>query len=393
MLISLVCLLQVWPDGRALADGTREFPLGVYEDAALINGDVERFKAILTDIKAHGLDSIMMVNGRIATDTPLLNVSDQMGMNVYLGPAIDLERDWFSTSVPAASAKAQEAAGKVVSAFSPHVSAKGYYLTDEPDLNRKEKIRLLAQAFHSLDPSRPTFPVLAGTDRVGPIFKAAQPDLMVLDVYPCAYQNPVGDFTMRGFGYSNYDFTSYLRMVTRDKPNETALWLILQTHRLGTGGAFSLREPTRAELRSEAWLALGEGAQGLFWFIYSSEQGWRGLKENTEAFAEIGRLAKRISPLRATLQTLQPGPDVFSVSGAGPRPHFIRHFLSKDKARHFLILVNRDAMKSQRLKIKSLLGAGTYRNLEVDGPPAVDGAIEFAPGDGGLFEFTPAAKP
>jgi hypothetical protein len=217
--------------------------------------------------------------------------------------------------VPANAAVAANLIRPLVTAVAGHPSLWGNYLVDEPILDQATKVALGVQAYQSLVPGQPIFPDLVGTDRVGPIFDKANPTVMLIDVYPLGRTNPIGDFAMTGFGYPNLDMVSYMRTVDANRPAGKPLWVILQTHSFGAPGTpYSLRTPVPAEVRAENWLALGEGAHGVFWFIYSSEQGWVGLKDSTTLFPVVASLAQRVNTLRPTLATTSKVADAFSAS-------------------------------------------------------------------------------
>src|SRR5690606_2577706 len=110
-------------------------------------------------------------------------------------------------------------------------------------------------------------------------------------------------FTMKGFGYTQFNMSSYIRQMTRNKPANDPLYVVLQTHNVGDGswGMSQLRVPTIPEIRGQHWIAIGEGAEGIFWFIYSSQQGWTGLKDSPTLMAEISSLAQRTNPLKPVL--------------------------------------------------------------------------------------------
>ena len=101
------------------------------------------------------------------------------------------------------------------------------------------------------------------------------------------------------------------------KPSAVPLWLVLQTHRKAWGPvATTLREPSVEEVRLQNWIALGEGARGIWWFIYSSQQGWVGLRDQPVLYAEVGDLAQRTTALpRLSKQVDQifAGPDYAST--------------------------------------------------------------------------------
>jgi hypothetical protein len=363
------------------------FPLGVFEDGHMLNGDSAGFQTMIRNLQAHHLDAVMFTNNVIDRDAPLLDVSDELGMPVFMLPAGDLNESWWPDEIPANIEMARTVARPAVRQFGSHPSFKGYIVKDEPRLDQREKVALLTQAYQELDPARPVTPILIGIDRVGPIFATAQPDVMLIDVYPLGHDNAPCDFTLTGFGYSTLDFVNYIRLVTKAKPADTPLWMILQTHSFGDDGAFALRAPTTTEVRLQHWLAIGEGATGIFWFVYSSQQGWIGLADNPDLFAEVATLAQRIDPLREVLLGIRKGPDQFTVSGGG-QP-YVSTLVSLDGALFYAVVVNRDCVSPHKLSISSETLSGRLKDRESGQVYDLNTPISFRPGDGKLFELIP----
>jgi hypothetical protein len=366
------------------------FPLGVFEDAGMVGGDPETFRRFLKDIQSHGFDSVMFTNNYAARDAPMLEVSDELEVNVFMMPARELDKQWWHAKVTETLTTAHRIAEPIVELLQPHPSMRGYIVKDEPALVEENKVAMMTQAFRELDPQRPAMSILIGTDRVQPIFLASQPDVMLIDVYPAGYDNDLCDFTLTGFGYRHIDFVGYIRKVSARKPDETPLWIILQTHKYGDGTGFSLREPTPAEVRAQNWLAIGEGATGIFWFIYSSQQGWDGLVDNPPLYREVTSLALRVAPLRETLLQLQKGEDTFEVTG-GERA-YSSTLVATDGQKKYVVVVNRDCSQSQLLALQPANGKvdGTehmqFRNLETSCVYEAGEEILFKPGDGKIFE-------
>lgn len=367
-----------WPDTY--------FPIGMFEDGNRM-GQADLFETMLQDLQSRGLNAVMLTNTRVSTHAPLLDISDRYGVRVYYIPAWDLDRNWWPSQFPADDATALSVARPIVEAFSSHPSFQGYIVKDEPTLGALEKVQLLTQAFRQLDPSRPTMPILIGTNRVGQIFDAAQPDVMLIDVYPAGYKNAPCDFTLTGFGYETFDFVSYIRFVTQNKPAETPLWIILQTHKLGDGGRFSLREPSVSEVRMQHWLAIGEGATGIFWFIYTSQQGWVGLADNPTLFDEVTRLTRRTLPLRDLLLRLQKTHDHFVVTGAADP--YVSTLVQEDSGQFYALIVNRDCQATRQLSIHSDVLPRMLRDVETGQMFSMGMPITLLPGDGMLLELIP----
>jgi len=370
----------------SLVDGY--VPLGVFEDANIYGGDTVKFEAMLKDLRAHGLDTVLFTNNVAARDAQLLDVSDRMGMNVFMLPTHDLYRDWWPDKVPANIQTARAVAQPIVDLWSKHPSLKGYVVIDEPPLKLRQKVKLMVQAFRELDPSRPAIMTLIGKNRVGPIFEAAKPDVMQIDVYPAGKGNPPCDFTMTGFAYTDVDFVSYIRGVTAARQATTPLWIIMQTHSFDAG-IHSLRTPSRAEVRMQHWLAVGEGATGFYWFVYSTQQSWIGLKDNAELYDEVADLARRTRPLNTLLLSLHKDDDHFSISGQGDP--YVSTLVTPDDTRTYAVAVNRDCVQAQKLTITSDDLKRSLRDVETGAIYALGADIEFQPGDGKVFEVVDVA--
>ncbi|HEY8475329.1 MAG TPA: hypothetical protein VIN09_00525, partial [Chloroflexota bacterium] len=378
-------------DGEGVVEGAiaprpvwagRYFPVGVFEDGHLLRGDPARFERMIADLQSRGFDTVLFANTLLERDARLLEVSDRLGFNVFFA-ASDLRNTWWDESVPVDEATAQRAIQPLVEQLDGHHSLRGYVTADEPGLHLSEKLQLATRTFQALDPRRPAMPVLIGTDRVGPLFSAAQPWVLLIDVYPVGFHNRAGDFTMTGFGYRNLDFVRYVRLVSEGKPPDVPLWIVLQTHSFRR----ELREPIPSEVRAQHWLAIGEGATGIFWFVYSSQQGWRGLVDNPPLYEEVTTLARRIGPLRNLLLSLRKTDDRFVASGGG-NP-YTSTLTSRDGQTLYVVAVNRDALRPQALAIRAAdpTVTGFLKDLETSRLYELGSPIGFPPGDGKIFQL------
>jgi hypothetical protein len=354
-----------------------DFRMGVFEDFNRVS-DVPRFEAMIKDLQSRGFDSVMLSNGWLDSQDAALAVSDRLGFDVFLSPMGELYAQWWDN--PAASATIDVARNVVyplVDRLKVHPSLKGYNVADEPDLEMAEKMRLALQAFGERDPSRPAFPVLVGVDRVGSVARIAQPRVLAIDVYPAAVQNVPCDFTLRAFGYDGYDFVSYTREVTRGLPPDVPRWFILQTH----GGIAGLREPTVAEIRLQAWLAIGEGARGIYWFAYSSQQGWRGIVDNRPAYDEVTAWVHRLAILRPHLASLQKVTDQFSATGRT----YTSTLANRDRTQLYAVIANQTC-QAQTVTVTSDLVNGLLRDVESGQYFRAGDPIDLAPGAGRLLQ-------
>lgn len=366
------------------ASGSDAFPLGVFEDGNFQN--TSTFGSMIDDLRAHNLDSVYFVN-TWSDGGGMLDVSDSKGFDVYYNLNEGWEQ-WFNNrSVPVDITTARSIFYPLIDAVKDHSSLKGYNILDEPTNDLQSKVALAVQAYQERDPDRLAIPTLIGIGRADPICTASQPDVMMLDVYPFAAENAACDTTMNAFGYPTYDFVGYIRAIAKSKPADAPLWVILQTHSWGDGTeSWHLRAPTVPELREETWLAIGEGATGVFWFVYSSEQGWIGLQDNPTLFAEVSDLARRVQPLRRLLVTLSKTADQYTVSGSAG-PAYASTLTNADGSQSYVVAVNKQCA-AQNLTVTSVAGQRQLRDLETGQTYSTGSAIPFEAGDGRIFEVS-----
>ena len=375
---------------RTAYDDGDFFPIGVWDDGNIIT-TTELFEAMIEDLKPRGLDTVLFTNNSVSRHAPLLDVSDRLGFNVIFAPTGELNDRWWPDTVPADADTARRVIEPLVDRIAGHPSLKGYLIADEPLLKLREKVKLAVDTIRARDPQRPAMPVLIGLERGEVIFADSQPGVMLIDVYPVAWGNAHCNFSMAGFGYPELDFVDYVRELASVKPESVPLWIILQTHRWGDGRSGSLREPTVEEVRLQTWLAVGEGAKGLFWFTYSSQQGWRGLTDNPPVYEEVTSLARRIVPLRRTLLDLRRTSDLFQVSG--PDNAYVSTLERSDASATYAVVANRNCDRPERFTISAGNRRGALRDLEAGQIFPLGTPIEIAPGDGRIFEFVSDQAP
>ncbi|MHA6480783.1 S-layer homology domain-containing protein [Paenibacillus sp. strain BS8-2] len=369
-----------------------DFPIGVFEDANLIRGKKGEFKAIINDLQSRGLNAIMLSNASAERDSEMLEVSDKYGFDVFFGAHVDWY-PWLHDKNAAGDLNAaRDLVTPVVELLQDHPSVKGINISDEPELYTLEKHVNAAEIIHELAPHIKVSTPLIGFDRAGPMAAALNPDIYIVDVYPAAKINPEGDFSMNAYGYGGWDFISYTREVIKEKAEDTPLWMILQTHAYNSG-RFSLREPLPAEVREQQWLAIGEGATGIFWFVYGSQldSGWTGLSDNEVLFSEVEDLTGRLNPLRETLLSTKKDEDRFTATATGSAKPYISTLVEKNGDRQYVVAVNTDVLSNQLLTIESKQFEGQLKDLETDEIFTIgESEIDVRPGDGRMFEVIPS---
>ncbi|GAC1651464.1 MAG: hypothetical protein NVS4B8_26440 [Herpetosiphon sp.] len=361
------------------------FPLGIFEDGGLTN-EPDKFATMIQNVRAHNLDTVLFTNNSLLNDASLLAVSDRLNFNVIFAPHGDLNRPWWFSSTPPSLASATTLAQPITSQLGAHPSLKGYNLVDDGRVEWQAKITAMTQAFKQLDPDRLVMGFFPPTPEIFNRAAApAQPSVQLTYQYPAGRNQQPCDF-LRGDGGSK-DLVDLLREEVQFRPPGMPLWVVLQTHTTIRGpndpDPTALRVPTVEELRLQNWLALGEGATGLFWFIYSTEQMWQGLHDNPTLYAEVASLARRVGPLRSTLLTLQKKPDQFVASA--PEATYISTF-QQNTTKHYYVIAANHHCQPQKLTITAPMLHGTLRDVETNQLYALGTPIPFAGGDGKLFE-------
>ncbi len=375
--------------------GSSDFPIGMFEDANIVYGNTTTFSNMISNLKGKGFDSVMFVNNKSSRDEALLPVSDAQNFNVYISATDDIGGYMADTTPTLDEAKA--AINPAIDRYKTHSSVKGYNIVDEPqNPSQLQHAVNLVQAVKERDPGKVASPVFIGLNRGDVIYNASQPNSFFMDAYPFTPASASCDFNMRGFGYQNFSMSYYIRELTKSKPADQPLYVILQSHSFGAPtDSYQLRAPSVPEMRGQYWVAIGEGAHGIFWFIYSSQQGWTGLKDATSLMNEASALALRTNPLKTTLlNTNRNATELFFANNGG----YASTLTSKDGAKKYAVVANLgNCAGTQNLTITSSQ-TGQLKDLETNQVYNIGDSISFQPGDGKIFEFigtvaTPSVTP
>ena len=371
------------------------FPIGVFEDGNMVWGEIPTFTDMVNDLQSKGMNAVIFGNNNASRDEPILNVSDQKNFNVYFGAHSETD-SYFSDPTPTLQ-EARNIIYPVVDLIKNHTSVKGYNVADEPSLGDLDRVKFLTQAYMERDTSKPAGPVLIAVGTGNVIYDAVLPTMFIMDAYPFSVQSAACDFTMKGFGYTNKNLSQYIREMTATKASNVPLYIILQTHKVGDSswGINQLRVPSVPEVRGQHWISIGEGAHGIFWFIYFTQQDWTGLKDNPTLMNEISSLAQRTNPLTQTLlNAKRNSTDLFTANNGA----YISTLTSNDGTKKYAVVANiGNCSSSQNITINSTQ-QGSLKNLETGQILPLGSQISFLPGDGKVFELvssqtTPAPTP
>jgi hypothetical protein len=229
----------------------------------------------------------------------------------------------------------------------------GYITADEPGTHLAHRLKVTSRVIEHLDPRRPAIPIIVGLDRTWVHQRTADYPILFIDPYAASYGRPEGDFTMSGFGYPHLDLGDYIDFARATAGSDRRLWTLLQTHNF----AQQLREPTPAEVRAMSWIALAHGSKGLFYFVYQSQQGWRGLTHNgkpTDRYRAAAEVAKLIQD-RAGRILLQLNHDANPVAlSDSNQPTDVQTFEHETSGEKYLVVVNLDVKQHGAARIRLL---------------------------------------
>lgn len=358
-----------------------KIPLGVFDDANMIRGNRKRFKMIIRGIKKLGFDSIMLANGDVKRDRKLFSVSDSEGIDVYYNPISDL----FS------QCGMQSRIASIHRELNSYRSMAGYYIADEPEADKEivDSLYHISSYLHKKDSRKVITAVLKGMENADKIMRRAWFNVFLIDAYPCSANGGIGDFRMQGFGYPQYDFIDYIRLMKKHKPGNMPLWVIIQAHRLEEHATdLPLRQPVSSELRKQAFMAFGEGAKGLFWFAYTSQQAWTGLEDNHLLCKEAVELNNRLKKLRVIIKDCCKTQDEFSVSSKNNAQTYTSTLFDSASRKKYVMAVNRDCRNYNSVRIFSDSDRTELKDVENQkGYRMGISEIILKPGDGRIFEI------
>ena len=246
-----------------------------------------------------------------------------------------------------------------------------------------------------------------------------RPDVLLMDLYPFALDDyngdqadgdtPPGDLSdafPRGraedgsfnAGGDQPTFTESLlraQRIARGKP----VWVAFQAF----GGATYWRKPQPKELRLQAFTAIKNGAKGLFYFMYQSEDWADGLMDIDYRETPLVREAKEINE---TVQAL--APTLLGLSLTENRAHISSgkgeaQTFRDGEGEKYLIVVNGDVTRQRNIKVdieRSWVGNADrleaidlYTQERFEHESVGDGSISIVvpvePGDGRVLQLLP----
>lgn len=390
-----------------------EFPLGVWYEGGvgafrwnLIPEDVREagtmYRRDFADIARHGLNCAVVPNTPPDHHVALLDAARESGLKLI----IELDKEggvpgqMIRGALPFDPDRLRQVFQKALTPVESHPALWRVQLLDEPALDAFSRYRKVASELRHFAPGMLPFTCLSGALHGEAFLDKTGSDVLAFDFYPVGVSTPVGSSDpMKAF-----DQACLQAAAAADK-HGAPFWAVLQTHAITNIHRF----PTPAEIRCMTYLSVANGAKGVFWFLYQTEN-WdassgsvmSGLVDKDfkgdERWEEVGRLAKRLKAIAPVLLKLKPAPEGLSC-------------VSSDKATLWMsgndaciIVLNTDTARKKAVRVSLSGAAGGFSvdtgatPVRIGGPPAeklafphrhTSGAISWtvslAPGDCAVY--------
>lgn len=352
----------------------------------LNDADITR---MVSKMKQYNMNAVYAQN---AVDNTFLNTVNSNGFKLIISPLLQLD-DLGQTAT------------QVYNATKGNPAVVGYSWMDEPGGNdaqgnnpdRDKLCSYVSSVKAAGGGNMALSAVLVGVDERRDMFMDCNLNALIIDPYPFTNQNQPGDFTMYGLGFGPgstrngfdiSDFVGYIRYYSSMLTNNEPLYVILQTHGF-TLPDYNLREPTPAELRAMQWMSLGEGATGIFYFHWTTEEssGWRGLEDNPALLAEVSNFSRRTMPygniwVNSNRDTTNP----FTASPVA-KENYVSTLKAADGTQ-YVVAVNRNVTTTRSFAITSGQ-QGILVDIETGNQYNLNQAISIPAGDGKVFKFVP----
>lgn len=211
-----------------------------------------------------------------------------------------------------------------VQKFRDHPALLAWYLNDEMTLKYLPRLESHQKWVLQEDPHHPTWVVLLNVREVGENINTF--DVIGTDPYPIPKSS--ASLVWKATAET-------LRQVEVSRP----LWQVLQAHNLGIYYEDpSYRSPTYSEMRSMAWQAICEGANGIVFYSFFD------LKRNPDVpfktqWKNLKKIAAEIDSVSDILLSIEPAPDV-TVSFNSGNSTWMNWLVRSYKGKLYILAVN-----------------------------------------------------
>ncbi|MGB8414389.1 MAG: hypothetical protein WCE23_16345 [Candidatus Binatus sp.] len=359
-------LLKAWIDDRNLAhfgDGEPHFVIGIYDTSGYSNSPKYYARAIneISQAPINMLINYMITNAPISAINAYTDALQEHGI-FFLPSVNDFYEDarWYPRGLAAklGASTQDDFIARYASALEENRAIVGYYVQDEPTVAEVARTFHQYQIIKANDPAGFNLVVL---DRPRDVqFWKDAVDVVGVDPYPVwlpveNYIAEVGDWT---------------RMAVQAVHASRPVWTVIQFYQATAISSW----PTEQQLHDMSWMAIAEGASGVFYWSHGMRAlGWvRDPAEKAALLGSLVRVTKEIKDLEPVL--LRPDTQVLT---AKPSQDIVtREKSGADGARYVIAYNHGSAAALARFVLQSPAQSVTIRR----------GMVKIEIKDGKTFE-------
>ena len=382
------------------------FPFGVYlpwerSENFKYEGFEDRwewFDRALADIRARGMNFTSVINLPLSELDRLAKLHEKHGLRMH--PQVKQFDIRFN--------KADEIARQLKAAVTRYRGRSviaGWAVGEEFGAAQVQKLRRHYDIVHATDPDNTLVTIQNNVEGFQIAGESADVRIMFRDIYPFFGDPANGPTTLEtSLNYYEDELIKNLTLL----PRGASLWVMPQAMHIyfdpGRGKKMMVyRMPSPAEIKLQAWVALGLGAKGIAYYIYSSlppkepgepaqELGLRAYDgKPTPQLDAVETLARTLVPLGGIITRLER-----TQTAAATDQRDLRAYLFKDQnGKLHLVAYNRDVKQPLEGRIKVPFFAPRVWDLLKRGAlsPVRDGqstviSLKLRPGDGTILELS-----
>lgn len=345
-----------------------------------LEGATKYYEASFADLAAHGIDTVAIANG-VQPELWGMMLNEAQKYNIKVILEVSPLADMVASPKDLDERDVYKAAKEITDKLRGYPALLRYQIRDEPQTWQIPNWLIVKRVLEDLDPSHPAFSCFNDVSVMDKMYAQTTINDITRDYYPLCFDQPDSK-TLREYAAAMDNSVNH----SKGRP----FWMVLQTFGSDDKVKYPLRYPTGEEVRLMTYLALTRGAKGIFFFIYQSEQGWKGLSDMqhrpTPIFAEVQKLSAELKKLSPTMLSLSPTKSF----AKGDDETEVRTFKDNSGSR-YVILANYDTKSARTVAltidrstpVSSLTNVLTGERISVFNGSA---SVELKPGDGVVFK-------
>ena len=352
-------LLKAWIDDRNVAhfgDGKPHFVIGIYDTSGYSNSP-QRYAGAVEEISQAPIN--MMINYFI-TNAPISAINaytdELQDHGIFFLPTVsDFYEDnrWYPKGLAAklGASTHDDFIARYANALAKNRAIAGYYVQDEPAVEKVSRTFHQYQIIKANDPGGFNLVVLDGPRDVQ--FWKDAVDVVGVDPYPLwlPVDNYIGEVA---------DWT---RMAVNAVDASRPVWTIIQFFRADAMSSW----PTEQQLYDMSWMAIAEGASGVFYWSHGMHAlAWvRDPAEHAALWGSLVRVTKEIKDLEPVLLR----PDAQVLNAKPSKDIVTREKTGADGARYVIAYNHENGIAHARFVLQSPAQSVTIRrgmvNIEI----------------------------